>query len=121
MRYVTIEPTSLSDAEAALVSGDSAAAAIAVVAVGLHCDDLSVALQFLVKAAESDDPSVRGNAVLSFGHLARRFRTLPVNPVKALVEQGLADRDEWVRGQAYAAAGDIEHFLGWVLERRGDA
>jgi hypothetical protein len=120
MRYVNIEPTALSIAEAALASGNSHAAALAVVAVGLHCGDLGAAVEFLARAAESDDPAIRGNAVLCFGHLARRFRQLPMNPAKRLVEQGLVDRDQWVRGQANSAAEDIEHFLGWVPERRGD-
>ncbi len=62
--------------------------------------------------------NVRGNAILGFGHLARTAGIIwRPKEVRALVEAGLADPDEYVRGQAESAADDLRHFLKWKLKR----
>src|SRR5262245_28877484 len=71
-----------------------------------------------LRLARHADPNVRGNALLGFGHLARTAGVIRnADEVRALIEGGLADPDRYVSGQAEAAAGDLEHFLGWKLER----
>jgi hypothetical protein len=100
-----------------LDAGESASAARAMIGLALHSSTLTSALDVLLVAARSLDPLVRGNALLGFGHLARRFRELPRDPVYDLVVQGLADSDPRVRGQADAAADDLDQFLGWHMER----
>ena len=63
-------------------------------------------------------PVVRGNAVLGFGHLARRFGKLEFEDViTELVEDALHDRDEYVRSQANAAADDMEQFLSCRINK----
>ena len=57
--------------------------------------------------------NVRGNALLGLGHIARRHRRLDRARSQAALEAGLQDAHAYVRGQADAAAGDVEHFLGW--------
>lgn len=70
------------------------------------------------KLAGHSHPNVRGNAILGFGHLARTAGIIwKPNDVRALVEAGLADPDEYVRGQAETAAGDLRHFLKWKLKK----
>jgi len=64
---------------------------------------------------------VRGNAMLGFGHLARRFGRLDVHRVKRLVDIALHDGSEYVRAQARSAADDLRTFLGWEFERIDDA
>jgi hypothetical protein len=59
---------------------------------------------------------VRGNAILGFGHLARTCGVLDAERVKPLIERGLRDADEYVRGQADSAADDVTHYLGWQIE-----
>lgn len=64
------------------------------------------------------DATVRGNAILGFGHLARTAGIIwKPKDVRALVEAGLADPSEYVRGQSEAAADDLRHFLKWKLKR----
>ena len=60
--------------------------------------------------------NVRGNAVLGFGHLARTCGALDEGRVKPLIERGLCDPDEYVRGQAVSAAEDVTQYLGWQIE-----
>jgi hypothetical protein len=58
------------------------------------------------------DSTVRGNAVLGFGHLARRFGAMDPRACP-VVEKALLDDDRYVRGQAVAVADDLRQFLGW--------
>jgi hypothetical protein len=118
VRYEPIEPVSRADAERA-VSGPPVELARVVIAVALHDADRVWAETFCGRLARHPDPGVRGNALLGLGHLARRFRVLDADRVQPLIEDGLADPDPWVCGQAEAAAGDAETYLGWRLRRPG--
>ena len=100
-----------------LNAGEGVSAARALIGLTLHSPTLAPVLEVSLIAARSSDPLVRGNALLSFGHLARRFGELPRDPVYTLVAQGLSDHDAYVRGQADAAADDLGQFLGWCVER----
>ena len=113
MRYEPIEPISLAAAESALSGEHPERLGHAVIAVGLHSADLGSAVRFLLRAAAHANPIVRGNVLISFGHLARRFGELNERSVKPLIDSGLADADAYVRSHAHSAADDLEHFLGW--------
>ena len=65
------------------------------------------------------DETVRGNAILGLGHIARTCRRLDVARVAPKIRAALADPSEYVRGQAEAAAGDLEVFLGMDVRRAG--
>lgn len=67
--------------------------------------------------ARHRNANVRGNALAAFAHLARRFGALDRNRVKRLVEIGLYAHHEYVRGQAEAAAEDLETLLDWRFDR----
>ncbi|RUL70512.1 hypothetical protein [Dyella choica] len=101
-----------------LDAGEGISAARALIGLALNSPTLVPALEVTLAAARSSDPLVRGNALLSFGHLARRFGELPREPVYDLVAKGLADADAHVRGQADAAADDLDQFLGWRIDGR---
>ncbi|MEE2690243.1 MAG: hypothetical protein VX640_01765 [Pseudomonadota bacterium] len=79
-------------------------------------DDVDVEAVCVALSAHSDT-YVRGNAILGFGHLSRTLRVLDEATVKPIVEAALHDPARFVRGQADAAADDIEHFLGWKIDR----
>jgi hypothetical protein len=118
VKYDPIEPMSREDAERAAVSAEAAVVLRAVLAVALHDNELAWAEAYCERFARHPDPRVRGNAMLGFGHLARRFRQLDAGRVRPLLEAGLSDPDAFVRGQSEAAADDAEHFLGWRLRPR---
>ena len=114
MRYEEIVPIAQSEAEAALHRGAAGELRLVVISVSLYEDELHWAQDFCIGLASHTDPYVRGNAVLGLGHLARRFGTL--SPAAApIVAAALRDPDEFVRGQAHAAADDLDHFLGLRL------
>jgi len=90
-----------------------------IIAAALYEDDFDTIYDACVQLSAHPDEIVRGNAILSFGHLARLFGRLGDDAV-GIVQSGLTDSSDYVRGQAYAAAGDLHHFLG-VAVREPDS
>lgn len=82
-----------------------------IIAAALYEEDFDTAYDACVQLSSHPDEVVRGNAILGFGHLARLFGRLG-DEAPEIVKGGLADVSNYVRGQAYAAAGDLQHFLG---------
>ncbi|MCH7727642.1 MAG: HEAT repeat domain-containing protein [Planctomycetes bacterium] len=60
-----------------------------------------------------DNPAVRGNSVLGFGHLARTCSKLNRDIAYPIIVAALSDPDPDVRSQAQIAVDDTAHFLGW--------
>lgn len=100
---------------AVIKRGDVEQLSRAVVGVALHVSDSNYAEDLCVRLAVHDNSNVRGNAILGLGHLARRFGQLNIAQVKPIIESFLSDQSEYVRGQTWAAADDITHFLGWDI------
>src|SRR4029450_6947395 len=86
---------------------------VAVLSAALHGRDLEWAQRICVTLAGHEHFNVRGNAILVLGNLARLPGRLDRSMALPIIEAGLADSHEYVRGQADAAAGDVGHFLGW--------
>jgi len=86
----------------------------------IDSDDRELAENCCARLARHRSAMVRGNAMLGFGHLARRFGRLDVNRIKRLVESALHDGSEYVREQARSAAEDLTTFLAWEFEPTDD-
>jgi hypothetical protein len=115
--YEDIPELSRADIEAAISDGSSENLSIAVLSAALYATDQDWAQAVCLTLSRHQDGNVRGNAVLGFGHLARIHGYLDEETVKPVIEAALRDSDEYVRGQAWAAADDIEHFLMWKVQR----
>jgi len=116
MKYEPIDPLSRAEVEAALARDDPEELLKAVVAVALHSEDLDWASSVCMRLASHAHFNVRGNAILGLGHLARRYDRLD-SAAREVIEAGLRDADSYVRGQADAAADDVQHFLDWKISR----
>lgn len=103
----------VADIERLLERGDPADLLYIAIAVSLDPPDCAWAQDVCIRLAAHPDAHVRGNAILGFGHLARMCDALDAARVRPLVDAAFADASDYVRGQAYAAAGDLEHFLAW--------
>ena len=112
MKYQDPMFISFAEVEAALARNDPEELLSLPIAVSLYAEDLNRAQDLCAQLAVHSHPNVRGNAILGFGHLARRFRQLDRRVVDPLVASGLQDPDSFVRGQADCASSDIAHFLG---------
>ncbi len=109
--------TTIADAEAAVRRNSPDELADIVIAASLTAPDWEWVQKLCVRLSEHPQPGVRGNAILGLGHLARRFRRLDRETAEPLIVAGLLDRDSYVRGQSESAADDVEHFLGWRVNR----
>ena len=84
------------------------------IGIALHGDDPDWAQQVCVQLSSHANANVRGNAILGFGHLARRFGALDMAAIGPLVIAALSDSERYVREQADVAADDLEQFIGWT-------
>lgn len=96
-----------------LLKGDPRELQYVAVSVALFSDDLSWAQEVCVQLAEHPDPLVRGNALLGFGHIARRFGELNLDIIMPIVDRARHDpeEEEYVRFQANDAFDDIQHYV----------
>lgn len=108
------------DVDAVIARGDPAELLYVPLVVSMSPPSRVYAEQICLRFATHPDPNVRGNAMEGFGHIARLFRSLNKRLIHPVVEAGLRDEHEWVRGKAEDAAADIEWHIGWVFRGRED-
>lgn len=113
MHYHNVTPVSKEGVYAAIERDDPDELSLIPIRVSLTDPDLEWSQDICLSLARHHHPQVRGNAVLSLGHLARRFGKLDETRVLPVIESALAESDRIVTGQAIAAADDVSHFLGW--------
>ncbi len=111
------QPDGLFDAhlriEAALERDDSIELMDLIAQIALEESDRRFAENCCARLAKHRNAIVRGNAVLGFGHLARRFGQLDGRRIHRLVDVALHDQSDYVRTQAESAAQDLATFLAW--------
>ena len=100
-------------AEAALERDDPLELIDWILEFSAESGDRELAENCCVRLARHRNAMVRGNAMLGFGNLARRFGRLDAHRVKRLVDTGLHDGSDYVREQARSAADDLKTFLAW--------
>jgi len=98
---------------AAVARGHADELRYAVRAAALYDPDAAWAEDLCLRLAMHPHFNVRGNALLGLAHIARLHGRLDRARAEPALKAGLSDANDYVRGQADAAAGDVEHFLGW--------
>ena len=83
--------------------------------VSIYDDDQVFCENICLKLAGHENVQVRANAVLGFGHIARRFGVFLNKSILDIVNEALLDDFSEVRGQADCAADDIECYLNVKL------
>jgi hypothetical protein len=114
-KFQDLEHFTDGDVDAAIKRNDPEELQFVPVTVALSCPDQPFAQDICLKLSRHAYSKVRGNAVMSLGHLARRFRNLDERTVKPVIESALTDEDEYVRTLAKSAADEIHQFLGWSI------
>jgi hypothetical protein len=116
--YEEIQSLTQSEVETAIRRNNPDELLYVPIAVSLYETDLAFAQDVCIRLSTHEHFNVRGNAILGFGHLARRFKKLDFESIiKPLIEGALKDADNYVRGHADDAADDVEFFLGWKVKR----
>jgi hypothetical protein len=101
------------DVETVIRRDDPAELLYAPIVVSMDPPDCAWAQDVCVRLARHPDPTVRGNAITGFGHLARTCRKLEESVVRPLVEAALRDPHPYVVGHAIDAVEDLIHYLHW--------
>jgi len=107
-------------AEAALERDDPVELMDWILELASEGGDRALAENCCARLARHRNAMVRGNAMLGFGHLARRFGRLDAQRIKRLVDTALHDGSGYVREQARSAAEDLRTFLAWEFELADD-
>lgn len=115
MKYEESQSFSRDEVESAISADEVDALIEMVVAVSMQAEDSAWAESVCLRLAAHSNCTVRGNAVLGFGHIARIHRKIKHPGVAKLLQEALYDPHQYVRGQASVAADDVQHFLGWKL------
>jgi hypothetical protein len=84
-----------------------------IIDVSLAAEDAMWAQVCFARLAQHENVDVRGNAMIGFAHLAKRFGDLDREIVAPILEAGLLDDKEYVREQAEAALSELREELGW--------
>ena len=109
--YKEIRSLTREEVDEMLARADPAELRYLAISVSMFSDDFDWAQRVCSILAKHGNSTVRGNAVLSFGHLARRFRKLDLNVVEPIYRAALRDADEFVRSQAQDMVDDIIYYL----------
>ena len=103
------------DVNAALLRNDPEELQFVSLTLALSDLDFHFTQDVCIRLCSSIHSQVRSNALVSLGHLARRFRVLDEPTVKPFIESALQDADEYVRISAKSAADEIHQFLHWQI------
>jgi hypothetical protein len=103
--------------DAAFERDDPLELQLLILEVALESSEREWAEWACTQLAKHRNANVRGNALVGFGHLARRFGRLDPNRVKPLIESALHAHNEHIREHAESAADDVNTFLSWQVER----
>jgi hypothetical protein len=115
IKFQDLERVTDKDIEAAVVRNDPRELYLLPVTLALICTDPKHAQSICLQLSSHANGRVRGNALISLGHLARRFRDLEERTVRPVIETALNDRNEYVRIHAKSAADEMCQFLGWTI------
>ncbi|HEY0256085.1 MAG TPA: hypothetical protein VGC39_01485 [Candidatus Methylacidiphilales bacterium] len=96
---------------------DPARLCLVPLSLSLHHPKLHWAIGKCINLANHADPTVRGNALQSFGHFARRFRTAHRSLVEPLIQEALKEKNKYIRESAMAAADEIDAHCTWKVDR----
>lgn len=117
MKYEPIERRNKGEIESAISRNDPDELLCGVLSAALYSHDGAWAEDICLRLSSHEHFNVRGNAILGFGHIARIHGKLNKTKVKPVIEAAFKDQSDYVRGQADAAADDVEFFLNWKLAR----
>ena len=109
-----LDHTSVQDVNAAILRNDPNE--LVSITVALSELDIYFKQSICIGLAFHCNCNVRGNALISLRHLARRYRILDEHSIKPLIESALLDSHEYVRLCAKSAADEICQFLHCGIE-----
>jgi hypothetical protein len=104
------------DVNLALLRNDPGELQFVSITLALADLDFNFTQSVCIQLCSHEDGKVRGNALVSLGHMARRYRRLDEQTVKPILEASLQSPEEYVRASAKSAADEIHQFLHWPIQ-----
>jgi len=114
-KFQDLESFTNGDIEAAVARNAPDELPLVPITLAILSQDPVSAAEICARLAVHDDPTVRGNAIASLGHIARRFRSLDEQQYRPIIESALRDSHDYVRTSARSAADEIHQFLHWNI------
>jgi HEAT repeat protein len=114
-KFQDLDTVTAKEVSAALLRNDPEELQFVSITIALSDLDHRFIQSICIQLCSSKDRRVRGNALASLGHLARRFGHLEELLIKPIIESSLQDTDEYVRMSAKSAADEIYQFLHWQI------
>jgi len=111
-----LDNITIQDVNEAILRNNPAELELASITVALSDLDFHFIESICIRLTSYYDNNVRGNALVSLGHLARRFRMLDEQSVKPIIESALLDSHEYVNLCAKSAADEIHQYLHWEIK-----
>jgi hypothetical protein len=115
IRFQDLASFTIDDVDAAIMRNDPEELQFVSITIALSSSEAALAQEVCLKLSTHEHHKVRGNALMSLGHLARRFRALDEDKVRPILELALHDHDEYVKMLAKSAADEIQQFLHWQI------
>jgi hypothetical protein len=115
-KFQDLETITPKEVNLALLRNDPEELQLVSVTLALSDLDFNFTQAVCFQLCSNGNSKVKGNALISLGHLARRFRRLDEQAIKPLIESLLQNPDEFVRTCAKSAADEIHQFLHWQIE-----
>lgn len=111
LRYIQIEPLTPAQVDDILARNDPDEVRYVPISVSMFSSDFAWAQTVCVRLSQHENDNVRGNAVQSLGHLARRFGRLDLAIIEPIVRAALDDSSRYVREEASDSVDEIRHCL----------
>lgn len=114
-RFQDLHAITFADLEAAISRNEPDELLLVPITAALLAEEPALAVETCIRLSRHAVSGIRANAIISLGHLARRFRVLDEQQTRPVIELGLQDDDEEVRSAARSAADEIHQFLHWTF------
>jgi hypothetical protein len=115
-KFQDLDTITIKEVNAALLRDDPHELELVSITIALSELDFNFTQSICIRLSSSSYSKVRGNALVSLGHLARRYLMLDEQSVKPSLEAALIDSDKYVRDSAKSAADEIHQFLHWDIK-----
>ena len=115
IKFQDLETITPKDVNLALCRDDPDELQFVAITLALSDLDFNFIQSVCIQLCSYRDSKVSGNALVSLGHLARRFRMLDERTIKPVLEASLRSKDEYIRMSAKSSADEIHQFLHWQI------
>ncbi len=104
--------------EAAIKNNDIGTLISSALSVATYDRDWKYAQDVCLRLAHHTDATIRGNAILAIGYIARVHRKLEKHVVEPVLLRARRDPEAWVRARAEDAIDDVNLYMDWQIGNR---